>query len=105
MSIDRHSWVYRTAPSDMARQHRINCICVVLALMCLLQNKAVSGTDVDFSLSSRILGGSEVYRGDWPFIVALYRAKTSQYFCGGTLISSQHILTGKRWHLGVIVEF
>lgn len=31
---------------------------------------------------------------DWPFLAALYRTDHSKFFCGGTLISSRHILTG-----------
>lgn len=40
-----------------------------------------------------IVGGSTIKRGQWPFIVALFRSKTEKYFCGGTIISMKHIIT------------
>jgi len=40
---------------------------------------------------SRILGGVDTVKGDWPFLIALYQG--SRYVCGGTLISKRHVLT------------
>lgn len=41
------------------------------------------------------IGGKEVAKDEWPFIAALYYSTTFKYFCGGTIISQNHILTGK----------
>lgn len=41
-----------------------------------------------------IIPGTPTLRGQWPFIAALYAVHPSKYFCGGTLISSKHVLTG-----------
>lgn len=41
-----------------------------------------------------IVNGTVTLRGEWPFIVALYQVKHPKYFCGGTLISHKHVLTG-----------
>lgn len=41
-----------------------------------------------------ILGGKEVMKDEWPFIAALLYSSTSKYFCGGTIISQKHVLTG-----------
>lgn len=43
--------------------------------------------------SSFIIGGNEVVRKKWPFLVALILASNGKYFCGGNLISSKHVLT------------
>ncbi|KAG4066426.1 hypothetical protein HA402_007062 [Bradysia odoriphaga] len=40
-----------------------------------------------------VLGGKEVVKDEWPFIVALYYSSTFKYFCGGTIISDKHVLT------------
>lgn len=45
-------------------------------------------------MSVRIQGGSEVKHGSWPFLVALLHIASGRFFCGGTLITKQHILTG-----------
>lgn len=44
-------------------------------------------------LDPRISGGSETQRGEWPFIAALYYVEELKFFCGGTLITKQHVLT------------
>lgn len=44
-------------------------------------------------ISDRIIGGNEIVRGKWPFLVALIMASDGKYFCGGNLISSKHVLT------------
>lgn len=41
-----------------------------------------------------IAKGSQTIRGEWPFLTALYLVKKPKYHCGGTLISSKHVLTG-----------
>lgn len=41
-----------------------------------------------------IMGGKTVLRDEWPFIAALFRLKPFKYFCGGTIISNKHVLTG-----------
>lgn len=46
-----------------------------------------------------VVGGAEVVRGSWPFIVAMHLLETEKFFCGGTLISTQHVLTGGRHQL------
>lgn len=41
-----------------------------------------------------IVNGTKTLRGEWPFLVALYNAENLEIFCGGTLISQRHVLTG-----------
>lgn len=43
-----------------------------------------------------IRGGNAVQRNEWPFIVAVYEVEPRRFFCGGTLISNRHVLTGDR---------
>lgn len=42
--------------------------------------------------TTRIVGGVPADKGEWPWMAALLRDKTDQY-CGGVLITDQHILT------------
>lgn len=49
------------------------------------------------SESSRALiaGGEFSSRGEWPFMVAIFRFdKGYEYICGGTILSVNHMLTG-----------
>lgn len=40
-----------------------------------------------------IVGGTETKRGQYPFLVALHHIATERFFCGGSLVSSRHVLT------------
>ncbi len=42
-----------------------------------------------------IRDGNPSLRGEWPFIAALYKVNGSKFFCGGTIITNKHVLTGK----------
>lgn len=42
-----------------------------------------------------VVGGNEIKRGEWPWLIALFYSDNKKYFCGGTLISNKHVLTGK----------
>lgn len=44
--------------------------------------------------SGRIVRGRASERGTWPFATALYHVTDEVFFCGGSLISNQHVLTG-----------
>lgn len=48
----------------------------------------------DSLISSRIIGGTESVRGEWPFLVALHHLDADKFFCSGNLITLQHVLTG-----------
>lgn len=44
--------------------------------------------------SGLIIGGTEASRGKYPWLAALFFAEKNVFFCGGSLISKEHILTG-----------
>ncbi|CAN7986334.1 unnamed protein product, partial [Ixodes hexagonus] len=44
------------------------------------------------TVSARIINGTEAAQGDWPWMAALYTEK-DKYRCGGTLISSEYVVT------------
>lgn len=48
-----------------------------------------------FYISSRIVAGTETEHGEWPFLVALKHIRKKRFFCSGSLITSQHVLTGE----------
>lgn len=68
-------------------------ICVCIATFDIYQVDAIECGTVNL-FRELILGGKEVLKGEWPFIAALYYARQFKYFCGGTIISNKHVLTG-----------
>ena len=46
-------------------------------------------------VSGLIVGGNETKPGEWPWLVALTLNPSHSFFCGGTLISEKHVLSGE----------
>lgn len=40
-----------------------------------------------------IIGGDRIHRGEWPFIAAIYNVQSSKFFCSGTLLTTQHVVS------------
>lgn len=45
--------------------------------------------------NGEIVGGTQTTKGDWPWLVALTHGENDDFFCGGSLISAKHVLSGK----------
>lgn len=41
-----------------------------------------------------IVHGTEAKKGQWPFLVGLFSLSNKKFFCGSSLISAKHLLTG-----------
>lgn len=46
--------------------------------------------------SGLIINGTKIPRGKWPWLVALFVVEENKFFCGATLISDRHILSGDK---------
>lgn len=79
----------------MARERKIlneinlRFLSICVALVCQFKT-----FETKSSVSSTLETLQVNYVRAWPFLAALYRTDQSKFFCGGTLISSRHILTG-----------
>ncbi|RWS20861.1 serine protease 27-like protein [Leptotrombidium deliense] len=50
------------------------------------------------SAIKRVIGGTEVSRGKYPWMVYLYLTKPDHdSFCGGAIINNRYILTAAHW--------
>lgn len=47
----------------------------------------------DDNANWRVVGGSNAEPGQFPYIVSLRRTSGNSHFCGGTIVSSFHIVT------------
>lgn len=48
------------------------------------------------SLHGAVQRGKLAKRGQWPFLVALKKHDGNEFFCGGNLITSRHVMTGEQ---------
>lgn len=46
--------------------------------------------------SELIFGGKYAKRGQWPWLCTLHDSESDEFFCGASLISNRHIVTGKK---------
>lgn len=67
--------------------------CLVLAFAVKLVTAHQCG-ELLFSKGFTIRGEA-ITRGQWPYLVALVNVAENSFFCGGSLISAKHVLTGK----------
>jgi len=66
----------------------------VILLLCFLQAQAASfRSKSNQIIQSRIVGGHDANRGQFPYHVVLANRLSYFYFCGGTIITSRHILS------------
>lgn len=56
------------------------------------------------SVKGTVRGGNETKAGQWPFLVALEYRKSREFFCGGNLITSRHVVTGKLLDLNLTLS-
>lgn len=87
-------------------------VVVVLLLIVSEAFQAIAGVSTSNKVCGRprrysglIIGGSNFTRGDFPWIVALmYKSMSSpKFICGGTIITTKHVITGKRRHSLIIL--
>lgn len=45
--------------------------------------------------SELIYGGVYAKRGQWPWLCTLHDVESDEFFCGSTLVSSRHVVTGE----------
>lgn len=59
------------------------------------ESKLASGVPLQVSpISSRlVVGGTEIWPGEWPYIAAIHGGPDEVFFCGGVLISMNWLLT------------
>lgn len=60
-----------------------------------LKFKKLLGIDCGniFLRDDLIYGGNRTKHGRWPFLAGILKKEKTEFFCGGSLITSQHVLT------------
>ncbi|XP_063913726.1 brachyurin-like [Zophobas morio] len=67
---------------------------IVALILCLSTTWTYAVHTQSRATGGRIIGGTTANAGQYPYIVAIYKSTTTgQYFCAGTLIYNQWVLT------------
>lgn len=85
----------------MAMENRLNITCILFFAFFFdstHSEQALTTCGSPNRNSGFIVHGDHFKRGDYPWIVALLYTGFSppSYFCGGTLISTKHVVTGRK---------
>ena len=62
-------------------------------LVCLSKINAQSSCGISGKFIGLVINGTASKQGAWPWIVSVHSAKNDAYFCGGTLIGPNAVLT------------
>lgn len=66
-------------------------ICLSLALYAIKVDSFTCGKPM--YTSGLVIGGDKVTRGEWPYVAALFYTQQQKFFCAGTLITKEHVVT------------
>lgn len=77
---------------------------LAIAISCAVILKAEECGNVKYS-SELIYGGNYTKRDQWPWLSSLHDVDSDEFFCGSTLISARHILTGEWTIFGDFFSF
>lgn len=72
---------------------KLVCFLAIVGSFFLFTNAQECG-NVKYT-SGLIIGGEYAKRGQWPWLCAIHDATSDEFFCGSTLISKKHVLTGE----------
>lgn len=71
---------------------KIFCLSIILGSV--ISSLAEECGQVKYS-SELIYGGVYAKRGQWPWLCTLHDIESDEFFCGSTLVSSRHVVTGE----------
>lgn len=66
-------------------------ICLSLALHAFMVHSFTCGKPM--YTGGLVIGGDKVARGEWPYVAALFYTQQQKFFCAGTLITTEHVVT------------
>lgn len=83
----------------MAKSFSNKCLsCLSVYILIILEVNPANTTEIECGTAyfdrPLIAYGKPTRRGEWPFLAALFKFNGPEFFCGGSLISDRHVLTG-----------
>jgi secreted trypsin-like serine protease len=77
----------------------IKVFLIVCSIFVQINTKLVKESKITCGKRSGVIGniidGESLRRGSFPWLVAFRCLSTNQFFCGGSLVSDRHIVSGE----------
>lgn len=71
-----------------------NCA-FILFVICVFKSVVSEKCGVRKTLVATLYNGDEAEKGEFPWMVAFIHKSKGNFFCAGSLISAQHVLSGE----------
>lgn len=95
----RDSGPMKEVSRKIAREMSGEYFLFIAILSCFVSNifldEAQECGRVGSDFNCQMIGGVKPEKRDWPWLVALINRKQDSVFCGGSLLSAKHVLSGK----------
>lgn len=82
----------------------INLICLAICIVLVKAEYDVFGLNNEDGFESRIVGGKQAKKGQFPYQVSLRKRLTKQHYCGASIISNRYMLTAAHCTHGVFLK-
>lgn len=69
--------------------------CVAIVIECAIVAVVAQECGLVKYSSGLIFGGTYAKRGQWPWLCTLHDSSSEEFFCGSTLVSARHVVTGE----------
>jgi secreted trypsin-like serine protease len=66
-----------------------------VAICCIFAEEEEESCGSKIGASGLVFGGEKVQSNEWPWLVALIKWPKNALFCGGSLVSSKHVISGE----------
>lgn len=72
----------------------LNCVVVLLAIVASTRSQNIKfRCGRKESPQGLVVNGTPVVKNQWPWLVSIFYVPTNHHFCGGSLISENHVIT------------
>lgn len=74
----------------------MNCLVAKILILFAFSLSSTAQKCGQFTVNSGlIVNGDDTVRGEFPFLIALWKLSDQSFFCAGNLISQRHAVTGE----------
>lgn len=89
---------------SFCNMNRASLVVLALFVACVASANLNRVDLTEFNVGTRIVGGSNATKGQFPYQVSLRAIKSKAHYCGGCIISNRFIVTAAHCSLGAYAD-